>query len=160
MPLKSFIRGKLNVQGRVDQSAGKQTNMKSASYTIGLADSGADYEITAAADQVAQDFDITAGIPAKARLVDAVIECTESFDTGTVDGQAGTTVGGVDIIASANCDAAGDLIAVAAASNFLLGLDAANRSVHIRLVRGVANWDTLTAGALKVRVSYIDHADS
>jgi len=158
MTLNGYIAGSNRVKGASYSNGGKVQSFLSKVVTVGLDGSGADVEISPDANQTQQNISLGAILPAKARLIDAIVECTTTFDTGTVDAQLGNASGGTQIIASANCDASGDLLGVAISSNMILAINTSASSVWIGLVRGVANWDTLTTGALKVKIAYIDHS--
>jgi len=121
---------------------------------------GTDFTFASAADHTAQNIDLGAIVPAKARVMDVTIVCTETLTAaGAIDItlRAGNASAGEQFIASASCDDINEVVGVidatkpaavlanwASATNIWIGGDPD------------ADWETITAGKWAIYVTFND----
>ena len=138
-------------------------SVRTIKKTIGTpGDTGVDFTWTANANADAQNLDLGAIVPAKARVIAVEIVCTETVTSsgGAVDitMRAGNASAGEQFIVSLSCDDINEVVGIinaalpaavimnwSAATNIWIGGDPDQ------------NWDTLTAGKWSVHVTYIQN---
>ncbi len=146
---------------RAPQVDGTSLVMKTKKITIGHpGQTGVDFAWTTAANHNAQNLDLGHVVPAKARVLDVVVECTET-PTGSPEFliTVGNASAGNQFIVQTSCNAANEIIAGAAGGSPFASIDAAASHVWVQGDPD-ANWDTLAAGAWTVLVVYNDNVDA
>jgi hypothetical protein len=124
---------------------------------------GVDFLQPDVASSNAYPIDLGAIIPAKARVIQIEIVCTEALagsGAHEILFTAGNATGGAQFIASISCDATNEVAGIidphlpqavimnwASATNIWIGSDPD------------ANWDTYTAGKWTVYITYIEYTD-
>ena len=119
---------------------------------------GTDFVFASAANHTAQNIDLGAIVPAKSRVVDVEIVCTEAYvnsaGASDITFRAGNASAGEQFIASASCDDLNEVVGIvdstktaavimnwASATNIWIGGDPDQ------------NWDTSTAGKWSIYVT-------
>lgn len=133
---------------------------KTVKYTIGrVGIAGKDFNFAAAADHVQQNLDLGAIIPAKCKVVDIQVVCTEAV-VGVTDFTVvvGNASAGGQFIAALSCNALNEVVGWilgtllipvvvdwAAATHIWIGGDPTDNT-----------WNLMTAGAWSVYITYRD----
>jgi hypothetical protein len=123
----------------------------------GVGVTGCDFNFVTAANQNEQPINLTAAIPAKARILD-VYTFTDVAFTGAVSlgVKIGTATGGTQIAVSADVIAANAINQTAVGAGFTwVAVTAAAATVWLSATPG-ANWSLATAGKLSCYITYID----
>ena len=126
--------------------------------TVGIYDSGLQFNFATAANNTPQNLDLGAILPAGCVIVSAVLECDESVaGTGSTVFAliAGTTSAANDLLTTANTDEDGDTNVSAAGSSPIVAHSTAARNVWVQ-GSPTADWDTLTGGEWSIIIRYDD----
>lgn len=132
---------------------GVSANSEFINIFVGVAGvTGVDANFTSVANTTAQNLDLGALIPAKCFVEYAMIECLTAFGTTeTLAVRLGTASTGQQLIAAADCNDAGAIIASALGSNPLATPVAAATNIFLGATPS-ANWSTVTTGKWVIKV--------
>lgn len=154
-------RGKTILRGDATDNSGYQiANIRTRVINVGLAGDGTEVEIALAANTTAQNFDLGAIIPARSVILNAQLETNEAFSGGVVSAKLGSTSGGTDIIALTTHTSLNTITGIAVAGAPVVVPAIAASNVFLGLTRSGANWSALTAGSMKVRITYLDYSSN
>ena len=151
------VEGKITIQDVADLIASGGGNIKTVEYTVGVSGvTGVDYNFNAAANTTEQAIQLGAGdiIPGTACIINIVAKCTTGLSgviTGTLD--MGASPGATDFI---NAEGIYTTNAITRA-NAMGTVSNSASSVYASFTPS-ANWDTITSGAWKFWITYIDNS--
>jgi len=151
------------VAGNIKENGSYYHLVKSAVFTLGgpWNTGECDFEfVSVAADHVAENLDLGALIPAKARVLDVSVRCSEAFVTavpGVVEMLllVGNASAGNQFIASASCNTLNEVIGMAAAGACAVAISNAVQNIWVQGDPDT-NWDTISAGRLQIVITYLD----
>ena len=133
--------------------------IKTRTVTIGhVGDATADHQWTTGAGHAAQNLDLTAIVPAFARVIDVTVICTESVvGQSNVLLTVGSASAGNQFIAQTDCDTINESISTAAGGASFNAIDNAASKVWVGADPDDGNWTDQSAGIWSVMVTYIDN---
>lgn len=132
------------------------TTVKKTIGAVGVAD--CDFNFATAAGHAAQNIDLGAIVPAKARVLDVVVFTKTAFATATsLTVAAGNASGGTQFFTGVDHIAANTITAPATGASYLTAPSASATHVWVSGdPDSGTTWAAITEGELEVYVSYID----